>query len=46
MSRTDTLSIELGANYDDSYDPGDYDDHAGQVCSTAGNQLPDLTPPF
>ena len=46
MVRTDTLSIELGPNYDDSYDPGDYDENAGPVAVSANDAWADLIPPF
>ncbi|MGQ0480411.1 MAG: hypothetical protein ACT4O0_05200 [Pseudonocardia sp.] len=46
MFRTDSLSIELGPNYDDSYEPSAYDEHAGPVPALAGGADADLIPPF
>jgi hypothetical protein len=46
MFRTDSLSIELGPNYDDSYEPSAYDEHAGPFPAVAGGADTDLIPPF
>jgi hypothetical protein len=46
MSRTDPLSIELSAYYDDSYEPSAYDETAGPVPALPGGVDADLLPPF
>jgi hypothetical protein len=46
MFRTDTLAIELGPNFDDSYEPSVYDELAGPVPALPGGADADLIPPF
>jgi hypothetical protein len=45
-SNLDTLRIELGPNFDDSYDPGEYREHAGPVSCAAGVPVLDFELPF
>ncbi len=46
MFSTDTLSLELGPNFDDSYEPGPYNDGAGPVATAADGADVDLIAPF
>lgn len=46
MFRTDTLAIELGPNFDDSYEPSVYDENAGPFAASLSAADADLIPPF